>query len=171
MLSAYRGWHPDVRELLRAARTVSRWALHDRATIPSWSTARVTLLGDAAHPMLPFLAQGANQAVEDAVALAACLRAAAAPPTAAPGAAAGGPPARSPLAEALRRYEAVRVPRTTEVHRRSRANATTLHLPDGDGQRERDARLARNASLHDQDWLYGYDAELAAATALAATTA
>jgi len=198
LLAAYRGWHPNVRELLRAARTVSRWALHDRATIPTWSTARVTLLGDAAHPMLPFLAQGANQAVEDAVALATCLRAAAAPPatpgaaapptatppTAAPRAAAppatpgaatppatappataGGPPARSSLAEALHRYEAVRVPRTAEVHRRSRANATTLHLPDGDGQRERDARLAGSAGLRDQDWLYGYDAELAATTA------
>jgi salicylate hydroxylase len=167
---AYRGWHPDVRELIRAAPAVSRWALHDRATIPTWSTARVTLLGDAAHPMLPFLAQGANQAVEDAVALAACLRAAAAPPTtasptatppaAAPRAAAGGP-----VTVALRRYEAVRVPRTTEVHRRSRANAMTLHLPDGDRQRERDAGLARSAGLRDQGWLYGYDAELATTTA------
>jgi salicylate hydroxylase len=150
LAAAYRGWHPAVQELVAAADAVGRWALHDRDAIPRWSSRRCTLIGDAAHPMLPFLAQGANQAVEDAVALAACLRAAA------PGGVGGVEPA-------LRRYEALRQPRTEEIQRRSRDNTRSLHLPDGDGQRRRDGLLAEGADLETQRWLYGHDAELAAA--------
>jgi salicylate hydroxylase len=143
---AYRGWHPEVRALLDAADTVGRWALHDRDTITRWSTDRLTVIGDAAHPMLPFLAQGANQAIEDSVVLALCLQ-------------------RSGLgdiASALARYERLRIPRTTEVHDRSRANTRTLHLPDGPDQTDRDTTLGGGSSLDSQSWLYGYDAELAA---------
>jgi len=146
LAAAYRGWHPQVQALIGAADAVTRWGLHDRATIDRWSSARITLVGDAAHPMLPFLAQGANQAIEDAVALVACLRSA-------------GPS----VAQALRRYQELRVPRTAEVHRRSRANNRTLHLSDGDEQRRRDQDLALDAELSAQEWLYGYDVELAAA--------
>ena len=146
LLAAYRDWDPEVRALLRAAGPVTRWALHDRAVLERWSTGRVTLLGDAAHPMLPFFAQGANQAIEDAAALAVCLR--------------DGP---ADSAAALARYEAARIPRTTLVHQRSRGNTAMLHLPDGPQQRERDAALAAGSGLSTQDWLYGYDAELAVA--------
>lgn len=144
LLGAYRGWHPEVTALLSAAGPVRRWALHDRDTIARWSTDRLTLVGDAAHPMLPFLAQGANQAVEDAMVLADCL--------------AG---ADGDVAGALRRYQEIRVPRTTEVHERSRGNSRALHLRDGTAQRDRDAELARRADLSAQDWLYGYDATAA----------
>jgi salicylate hydroxylase len=146
LATAYRSWHPMALELIAAADSVSRWALHDRDPIPTWSRRRITLLGDAAHPMLPFLAQGANQAIEDAVALAACLQ----------DAASGGE-----VEPALRRYEEVRRPRTDEIQQRSRANTRTLHLADGDDQRRRDEQLAGTADLESQQWLYGYDAELA----------
>ncbi|MFI7546122.1 FAD-dependent monooxygenase [Actinoplanes sp. NPDC049599] len=146
MVRAYRHWHPQVLGLLSAAGTVRRWALHDRDTIERWSTDRLTLAGDAAHPMLPFLAQGANQAVEDAVVLAECL-------------------ARSTgdVAAALRRYQDIRAPRTAEVQQRSRGNTRTLHLPDGDEQRRRDAELGGRADLSGQDWLWAYDPTTAVA--------
>jgi salicylate hydroxylase len=147
MIAAYEGWHPEVLELLSAADSVRRWALHDRDAIVRWSTARLTLVGDAAHPMLPFLAQGANQAIEDSVVLAECLR------DAAPDSVAG----------ALRRYEALRAPRTAEVQQRSRGNTRALHLADGGAQRDRDAALRDGSGLSTQDWLYGYDAERVAA--------
>ena len=145
LAGAYAGWNPEVRALTSAVDVVSRWALHDREALPRWSTGRVTLVGDAAHPMLPFFAQGANQAIEDAVALAACLAEA----------------CPASIMFALSRYEQARGPRTSEVQQISRANSTTLHLPDGDAQRSRDQALAAPATLADQDWLYGYDAETA----------
>lgn len=146
LAAAYQDWHPHVRALIAAADTVGKWSLYDRDAIAGWSTGRITLVGDAAHPMLPFLAQGANQAVEDAVALAACLR----------GTGTDG------IAGALLRYEWLRRPRTEEIHRRSRANTEDLHHADGERQRRRDADLAHSADLNSQQWLYGYDAELAA---------
>lgn len=145
MLRAYQGWQPDVIELLAAADSVRRWALHDRDTIARWSTDRLTLVGDAAHPMLPFFAQGANQAIEDSVVLANCLRDGSTP------------------ASALRQYERIRIPRTTQVHARSRENSRVLHVADGNARRERDSKLDQQADLATLDWLYGYDAEFAAA--------
>lgn len=145
LVAAYADWNPEVRALTSAPQVVSRWALHDRELLPRWSTDRVTVVGDAAHPMLPFLAQGANQAIEDAVALAACLRDV-------------GP---AGIADALARYERIRRPRTSEVHRISRANATALRLPHGDEQRNGDAAVTAGPALASQDWIYGYDAEAA----------
>jgi salicylate hydroxylase len=143
LLSAYRGWHPDVLSVFASADSVRRWAVHDRDVIPRWSAGRLTLLGDAAHPMLPFFAQGANQAIEDAVVLARCL--------------ADG----EGVAGALARYEAGRGPRTERIHRMSRENEERLHLPDGREQQLRDRRLADGARLGAQEWLYGYDADRA----------
>ncbi|MFJ3877348.1 FAD-dependent monooxygenase [Streptomyces sp. NPDC090077] len=115
--SALAGWAPQVRELVGAAGEVRRWALYDRAPLERWSTARTTLLGDAAHPMLPHHGQGANQAVEDAVALAVCLA------EAAPGAAG--------TTAALARYEALRRPHTTRVQLGSREGAKPGGRPGG----------------------------------------
>ncbi|KIZ17085.1 FAD-dependent monooxygenase [Streptomyces natalensis] len=142
--AAYEGWCAEVTSIIGAADQVSLWALHDRDPIARWSTGRITLLGDSAHPMLPFMGQGANQAIEDAVALAVCLR----------DAGAGELPA------ALRRYESLRRPRTTLVQERSRGNSTAFHLPDGEAQRERDAAMGTPAPER-QDWLHGYDVEAA----------
>jgi len=147
----YAAWHPQVRELTAGVDMVSRWALYDRDPLPRWSDQRMTVLGDAAHPMLPFFAQGANQAIEDAAVLATCLRQA----------------ETAGVVAALARYEQIRRPRTEEVHRISRANTVALHLPDGAEQRRRDEALAAGAALRDQEWLFGYDAERVALAATA----
>lgn len=126
----------------RATGSVRRWALHDREPLGKWSTGRVTVLGDAAHPMLPFMAQGANQAVEDAFDLAACLN----------GVGCSGIPA------SLARYESLRAPRTASLQQGSRGNGGILHLPDGDEQHDRDSAMRRMSTLGDRAPLFAYDA-------------
>jgi salicylate hydroxylase len=71
--AAFAGWHPVVGALIDVLDQPLRWALFDRPPLPRWSSGPVTLLGDASHPMLPYGAQGAAQAIEDAAVLAACL--------------------------------------------------------------------------------------------------
>lgn len=145
-LAEFEGWHPQVRTIIGAADRTHRWALYDRDPLETWATGRVALLGDAAHAMLPFLAQGACQAVEDAAVLARCLAEATV----------------EAVPEALRRYQAARQPRVWEVQRVSRKNATTYHLPDGEAQRERDARYAAQAAASpwaERGWLFAFDAE------------
>ncbi|WP_217142894.1 FAD-dependent monooxygenase [Streptomyces sp. AC627_RSS907] len=139
--AAFGTWTGLVADIVAAVGTTHQWALHDRPPLSAWSTDRVTLVGDAAHPMLPFMAQGANQAVEDAMDLAACLAHASLPA----------------VPERLARYEALRIPRTAEIQRGSRGNAGVLHLPDGPAQRRRDAQMAVHASLRDRAPLYAHD--------------
>ena len=148
LAAAFAGWNDSVQELVRAAGPMRRWSLHDREPLTAWSVSRVTLLGDAAHPMLPFMAQGANQAIEDAAVLAACL---AASPVDVP--------------DALRRYEAIRMPRTALVQRGSRQSGRAMHTHDGVAEPRRDSpvRKSATATLAALAWLYGYDAEQAAA--------
>lgn len=148
-LAEFDGWHPTVRAIIGAADRTHRWALYDREPLETWSVGRVTLLGDAAHAMLPFMAQGACQAVEDAVVLARCLTGAA--PDAVPA--------------VLRDYETVRKPRVWDVQRASWRNATTYHLPDGESQRQRDAAWAASAArgpYSERGWLFAHDAEASA---------
>jgi salicylate hydroxylase len=140
--AAFAGWPTPVTETLAAVRPAScyRWALLDRAPLPRWSGGRLGLLGDACHPTLPFLAQGAAMAIEDGAVLAQCLNAETSP------------------AMALRRYEAARKPRTSKVQRVSRLNARLFHLR-GPLARIRDRTLGAAARLTklSRD-LYGYDA-------------
>lgn len=138
LLGGYAGWYKEVQTLLTNITSVQQWALHDRDPLDRWSGDRVTLVGDAAHPMLPFAAQGANQAVEDAFALAECLRDA----------------DRDAVPEALRRYESLRRPRTADVQHRSRENARQFHLSDEERKPD-----DSTASLHALAALYDYDAE------------
>ncbi len=141
----FAGWPPVVRAICAAATTPFRWALFDRPPLPAWTKGRVTLLGDAAHPMLPFLAQGAAMAIEDAAVLSHRLEAAADVP------------------QALKAYEQDRLARTRRVQAASRFNARLFHLPP---VLERAAFLAAGVadSLHPAgtaarfDWLYGYKA-------------
>jgi len=69
----FEGWDPRIGSLLQEVQTTFRWALYDREPLPTWTKGRLTLLGDAAHPMLPHLGQGANQSIEDGMALATIL--------------------------------------------------------------------------------------------------
>jgi 2-polyprenyl-6-methoxyphenol hydroxylase-like FAD-dependent oxidoreductase len=137
-------WDPQLGRLLAAADRTGRWALLDRDPLPRWTDGPITVTGDAAHPMFPFFAQGAAQAIEDGAALAGCL------------AAGGGDPAA-----ALRRYEALRKPRTTRLQAVSHERLHVNHLPDGPGQQARDARLAREDPLAHNGWIYGHDPEQA----------
>ena len=146
-LARYEGWHPTVRGLIAAFPETFIWALHDRLPLPRWSNGPVTLLGDACHPMLPFMAQGAAQSIEDGAALAALL-------TAMPGDVPG----------MLRRYEQLRKPRATRLQELSSANRTRFHLPDGAEQRKRDEAMAASGdrSIANIGWLYQHDAAVVA---------
>jgi len=143
LVAAYAGWHSDVLGLLSAAGPVTQWALHDRAPLSRLHAGRVVVVGDAAHAMLPFGAQGANQAIEAAATLAACLRGVSA----------------AEIVPALDHYERVRLPRLARVGAAVRGNARDHHLADGREQRRRDRCLSAHRSLRRQGWLYGYDAE------------
>jgi salicylate hydroxylase len=116
-------WAQPVREFLAVPGRWSKWALYDLPALPAWGDGPVTLLGDAAHPMLPFLAQGAAMAIEDAAILADHM-------------------AREPEdpATAMRRYERARRRRTARVQHAARGNGRTYHLGGGEA-------VARNLFL------------------------
>ena len=144
-LAAFEGWHPQVRAILGAVDDTYLWGLFDRKPMASWSVGRMTLLGDACHPMLPFKAQGAAQAIEDGATLAACL----------------SETGVRDIPAALRRYETLRLARTARVQGDSEANKTRHHLPDGPAQQARDAEMARGGTDFSAEavaWLYGFDA-------------
>ena len=143
-LAEFDGWDQRLTRLIRAAGTPGRWALLDRAPLTRWSEGGVTLLGDAAHPMFPFFAQGAAQAIEDAAVLARCLADGADDPAA-----------------ALKRYEDLRIPRTTRLQAISHGRAHLNHLPDGPEQRERDAAFTQQDPLVANGWIYSYDPDAA----------
>ncbi|MGC2199785.1 MAG: FAD-dependent monooxygenase [Stellaceae bacterium] len=140
-LAAFADWHAQVRTIIAAAETCFIWALFDRDPLPRWSVGCTTLLGDACHPMYPFMGQGAAMAIEDGTALAACLRA-----------------IRDP-AEALLHYERMRLPRVTRLQQMSRANKIRFHLPDGPEQQARDTEWARagDRSPDILRWLYDFN--------------
>jgi salicylate hydroxylase len=138
----FAGWDPRLDSLVAAADRTGRWALLDRDPLPRWTDGPIAVTGDAAHPMFPFLGQGAAQAIEDAAVLAGCLAADPADPPA-----------------ALRRYEERRRPRTTRVQLVSRGRLHANHLPDGPEQRARDAAFAGEDPLAHNAWIYGHDPE------------
>ncbi|SNY40801.1 FAD-dependent monooxygenase [Paractinoplanes atraurantiacus] len=125
-------WHPAPRRLIALMNGSPSHLLRDRVPLPCWHEGKVVLIGDAAHPMLPFAAQGAVQAIEDAAALAPLLR----------------------HPDAFARFEAARRPRVERIFAMSRAGLQSYHLPDGSEQRRRDRELAA-APANALDWLYG----------------
>ncbi len=147
LVSEFSTWDERVGALARSATETRRWAIYDRDPLERWTNGRVALLGDAAHAMLPFFAQGAAQAIEDAYVLAECLREA----------------SSADAPKALERYEQIRKPRATQVQLMSRGREVKNHLPDGAEQERRDQDLAAGNPLRDSAWLYGHDvaAELA----------
>ncbi|MGQ0509349.1 MAG: FAD-dependent monooxygenase [Betaproteobacteria bacterium] len=143
MQREFAGWDARVHQLIDSATDTKRWALYDRTPLERWTLGRISLLGDAAHAMLPFFGQGAAQAVEDALVLADCLRGV----------------GQSGVADALLGYEAVRRPRATEVQLMSRGREVRNHLPDGPEQEKRDREFAAGDPLRQSAWLYGYGME------------
>lgn len=140
LVAAFDGWDARVLNLLEQVDTTYWWGLYDREPLDRWTNGRLVLLGDAAHPMLPHLGQGANQAIEDAVALA-ILIAAVGPDT---------------VTTALRAYEGLRRPRTKEVQSGARRNGRRY---DSSSQYEdlavRDAEIIDSAEF--RLWLHDYD--------------
>ena len=116
--SFYRDYHPDARALLDACDSVLKSALYEREPLPQWSVGRVSLLGDACHPMLPFMAQGAGMSIEDGVVVARCLAQA---------------QRVDDVAAALQRYAASRQARTAEIQIASRGNQWMKTQGNADG--------------------------------------
>jgi len=137
-------WAQPVRRFLAVPEHWQKWALYDVPPLSGYGDGPVTLLGDAAHPMLPFLAQGAAMAIEDAAVLAAAM-------------------ARMPdrPAAAMRRYEAARRERTARVQRAARGNGHAYHLGGAEAAlRDLALRLAGgHRLLRRYDWLYGWRLE------------
>jgi salicylate hydroxylase len=139
LAAEFSGWDPVITTIINAIGSAGfRWGLYDRAPLRRWSDGRLTLLGDAAHPMLPHLGQGANQAIEDAAALGTLL----------------GAVNRHGVSRALAAYQELRRDRTAQVQLGSRRNGAGY---DSSG-----------TQLQNRKWIYDYDAEAAAAPVAAA---
>ena len=134
----FQGWDPRIGQVLEQVDQTFRWALYDREPLPTWTRGRLSLLGDAAHPMLPHLGQGANQAIEDGIALATLL-------------------ARADTASApacLLAYERLRRERVALVQLGARRHGLRVDSMVDD-LRKRDADLVAHAEFRKQ--LYTYD--------------
>jgi salicylate hydroxylase len=142
LVAEFEGWDSRLTDVLAASTTILRSPLLEREPLPRWAAGRIALLGDSAHPMFPFLAQGAGQAFEDAACLGACLAGV----------------GTADAAQALHRYQTLRMARATEVQQRSREASDREHLPDGPQQRLRDEKLALHEPLEYNSWLYDHDA-------------
>ena len=145
----YRGWHADVHAIIANIETPYKWALMVREPMPQWSQGRITLLGDACHPTLPFLGQGGVMALEDGYVVAACLQRYFADP-----------------AKAFGRYEELRKERSAAVVRAAHENRKQVFSPalaDKDAIAVSVAREWQQVRLRERfEWLYAYDATAAA---------
>jgi salicylate hydroxylase len=145
----FEGWDPRIGTLLSQVQKTFRWALYDREPLPTWTRGRLTLLGDAAHPMLPHLGQGANQSIEDGMALATILAQA----------------DRAAVPAALLAYERLRRERVAAVQRGARENGMRYDSSYAD-LGVRDAEITAHAAFRKR--LYDHDvvpeAQAAAAT-------
>jgi salicylate hydroxylase len=147
VLERYAGWHESLLRIFSAGELWYKWALYDRDPIPRWTRGRVSLLGDAAHPMLPYLGQGACQAIEDGCVLAAALAAEPDDPVA-----------------ALAVYERARRPRASQVVLTARERGGSNHLVSPVAAWKRDLgiairrRLGRDPEGRGAGWIPAYDA-------------
>jgi salicylate hydroxylase len=140
LAASFEGWDPRVTALLEKVESCFWWGLYDRRPLPSWTNGRLTLLGDAAHAMLPHLGQGANQAIEDGVALAVILE-------------------KRDSAEVracLHHYEAFRRKRTEMIQAEARKNGLRYDSRSGSLE-QRDREIANSAAFRKS--LYDYDIE------------
>jgi salicylate hydroxylase len=135
----YVGWHPQIQTIIDAADRSEcyRWALNNRKPVRNWSTARATLLGDAAHPTLPFMAQGACMAIEDGAVLARALE------------------GSDSVTAGLDLYQRNRLDRTARVVNESTEHAGLYQLADAEQMRQ--AFANRNIAKERAQWLFNYD--------------
>ena len=147
-LAEYDGWHSTIRTIMAATPKVLRQALYDREPLPDWQVGRIVLLGDAAHPMLPFYAQGGAQSIEDAYVLAGCI-------------AEGQDDPRAALA----RFVKMRLPRTAWMQGLARREEQTYQTNDAATIKARNEKMRANRTPEtavfppEQERLYGYDAD------------
>lgn len=149
LLEAFDGWNSDLINLFERTENLEifKWGLHDRNPMERWSKGNATLLGDSAHPMLPYLSQGAAMAIEDAYVLADSLDY-----------------FEGNIALTLEAYEAERRNRTRDVQLQSRERGRTYHLESSEEQRNRDLIMQErqnenpNAVGISAEWIYEYDA-------------
>ena len=135
LLAVYAGWDPRILAIIDAVPRDAcfKWGLFDREPMETWTVGRITLLGDAAHPMLPFMGQGAAMAIEDAVVLARCLEGA------------------DDVPNALKRYEAARLTRTAFVQLESRAKGLRLEGKETDSYNKKKHRNEESVGLFEYD--------------------
>jgi salicylate hydroxylase len=147
VIENYSGWHESLMRLFSASEKHYKWALYDRDPLQQWTKGRVTILGDAAHPMLPYLGQGACQAMEDGCVLAMSLAA-----------------MPDDLPAALKLYERVRLPRASKVVLYARERGEDNHLVSPLAALKRDAliairqRFSSNRTGRGGSWIFEYDA-------------
>jgi salicylate hydroxylase len=134
----FAGWDPRIEQLLKEVQLTFRWALYDREPLPTWTKGRLSLLGDAAHPMLPHLGQGANQSIEDGMALATILALA----------------DRTTIPLALMVYERLRRERVAQVQRGARESGLRYDSAYSD-LGVRDAEITAHAAFRRR--LYDHD--------------
>jgi salicylate hydroxylase len=143
VMREFKGWHPTIQEILTKAKVHNRWGLFDRAPLSHWSEGRVALIGDACHPMLPSLAQGAVQSLEDAWVLAEKLR------------------DNRDLTKGLQEYFDARIERTARIQQRSAKNvdmfhaATPLQRIKAFGPIKAAKIFAPSLFYKSQDWVWG----------------
>ena len=151
LMHRFGDWEPRIRKLCAMAKGFLKWKLFDLRVLNTWvhPSGKACLLGDAAHPMLPYLGQGAAQAAEDAAALRLCL-------------------AREvDLSAPLTKYQDIRLPRASVVQSKTREHQYILHIGDGEEQVKRDRLMAAGEEdspifwgcSDRRDWLFGHDAE------------
>jgi salicylate hydroxylase len=148
LAAEYAGWDKPVQDTINSLDETFRWGIYDRALLPYWSTRRITLMGDAAHPMVPHVGQGAGQSIEDGFTLAVLLEGCSA----------------DDVADRLKVYEALRRERTGNVQALARA-AGKLYRSEHDDPSEKAVRLRE--WMAQGKWIFEHDAEKAATDALA----
>ena len=138
-LADFSDWHPTITTMIEQAESHFRWALFDRKPLDNWTDGRAILLGDACHPMLPFMAQGAVQAIEDGYVLARFLS------------------EQTTIEGAFAGYFAARHKRTAKIQAAARANMKIFHQPDALGPIWLASKLRPNALDDRMDWVYSHD--------------
>jgi salicylate hydroxylase len=147
LAAEYEGWDQRVQDVIRSLDETFRWGIYDRAPLPYWSKGCVTLMGDAAHPMVPHVGQGAGQSIEDAFTLAVLLEKC----------------NKDEVGERLKLYELLRLPRTSKIQAFARA-AGKLYRSEHDSPAEKALRLRE--WMAQGQWIFEHDAEKAAGDAL-----